>query len=136
MLTAIATALVLTLDPAGQAELPRPNWAAPAEQKATVKPLRSALWIPAGGYGMAMTFAGGAGILTEYSTRHSQGSNIKPPLIALAAGFLAGIVPGALLGQGGREDDNEKARGAIGVLDLAGSAAVYFALTQIYKNRN
>ena len=135
MLTVLATALVLTLDPGGQAVLPRPSWAAPAEAKTTVKPLRSALWIPAGAYGMATTFAGGAGILTEYSTRRVQGSNITPPLIALAIGFLAGIVPGALLGQGAREDDNEKGRGAIGVLDVAGSAAVFFAFTQIFKDR-
>jgi hypothetical protein len=106
------------------------------QQIANARPLRSPLWVPAGGYGMAMVFGGGAGILTEYSTRSNNGlRNVKPPLIGMGLGLLAGVVPGMLLGQTARVEENEKARGAIGVLDVAGSAAMYYAFTQIFRSQ-
>jgi hypothetical protein len=85
---------------------------------------------------MAMTFAGGAGILTEYSTRKQFGRNIRPPMVAMGLGLVAGLVPGWLLGESSRTNENEKARGAIGILDVAGTAAVIFALHSIYQDRN
>jgi len=137
LLTALATALVLTLETGAQGAPPKPAWAGQASSSdpdLSPPPLRSALWIPAGGYGLATTFAGPAAILTEYGTRRGDGQrNIGPPLIAMGVGFLVGLVPGLILGNNARQEDESRNRGAVGVLDLAGSAAMFFAFTQIYR---
>ena len=138
-MTALATALALTLEPGSALKAPRPAWAAaagPGDQDANVVPLRSSFWVPAGGYGMATTFAGGAAILTEYSTRALSGRNVRPPLIAMGLGLLLGAVPGLLLGQNAREEDNDRARGAVGVLDLAGTGAMILAFKSIYRKED
>jgi hypothetical protein len=139
LLSVVAASLVLTLQ---TGQIPAaggpPAWAASVstQEQITAPQLRSSLWRPAGAYGMAMTFAGGAGILTEYSTRKQLGRNIHPPMIGMGLGLLAGLVPGWLLGESSRVEENAKGRGAIGVLDLAGTAAVIFALRSIYQERN
>ncbi len=133
MLSAFAAALVLTL-----ADVPPPPRALP--QMVVIDPIpqerppRSALWVPAGGYGMGTIFAGLALIGVEYSTRRVDNTrNTRPPLLAGAAGLVVGIVPGILLGQAARDPDNEKGRGAVGVLDAAGTAALIYGLTQVFR---
>jgi hypothetical protein len=143
LLSAVAATLVLFLDPS---QVPtaaaQPQWVpqstsiqltgsdAPAPQ------LRSKFWSGMGAAGMGLTFAGGAGILTEYSTRGYSGRNIHPPLYAMGAAFLAGALPGWILGEGARREENEKGRGAVGILDLVGIAAVLYSFTQIYRPIN
>ena len=136
MLTALAAALSLSLEPGAPRGPPPPAWAAQgsqAEVEVEAPRLRSSLWVPAGGYGMAMTFAGSAAILTEYSTRRVIGRRTQPPLVAMCLGFLGGLVPGLLLGQNAREDDNTKNRGAVTILDLVGTLSVGIAFKQIYR---
>jgi hypothetical protein len=133
LLSALATALVLTLaeSPPPQHPLPQMVVIDPIPQE---RPPRSGLWVPAGGYGMGAIFSGLALIGVEYSTRHLDGTrNTRPPLLAGAAGLLVGIVPGLLLGQAARDPDNEKGRGAVGVLDVAGTAALIYGLTQVFR---
>ena len=135
MLSLLA-ALSLTLDPAQLPKQPAP-WADGANTPAASAenpPRRSALWTGLGTYGLAATFAGGGGVVAEYMTRSTlEGRNVKAGLIGMAAGLAVGLVPGYLLGDSARNESNDKGRGAVVLLDTAGTAAVFFALTQIFK---
>ena len=135
MLSALAASLVLTLDPIAQPPAPRGlAQMVVIDPTPQVEAQHSALWVPAGAYGMGLLSGGAAAILVEYHTRNGDGTrNVKPPLLWGSVALLLGTLPGILLGESARIPDNEKARGAVGVLDVAGTAAMIYAVSQILR---
>jgi hypothetical protein len=100
--------------------------APPAAVEAPHPEMRSWGWIPAGAYGLASFGAGIAATAVAFLDRPGGSYNIPRANTALAVGAAIGLVPGLLLGQESRREENEKARGTIVLLDVVGSIALGF----------
>jgi hypothetical protein len=118
-------ALSLVLDTAQQA--PKAAEAPPAAVEAPHPEKRSWGWIPAGGYGLASFGAGVAATTVAFLDRPHTGTfNIPRANTALAIGAAIGLVPGLILGNEARNEDNEKGRTTVILLDVLGSIALGF----------
>lgn len=102
-------------------------------------PLRGRCWTVAGGYGLATVFASMAGILAEAFTRsttaNSDARNKSITAVAMGVGALAGIVPGALLGNESRREEMGLGRGVVSLLDVGGSVALFFTVNQVFATQ-
>ena len=102
-------------------------------------PLRGRCWAVAGGYGLSTVFASMAGVLAEAFNRPSSGladsRNRGTTALAMGIGALAGIVPGALLGNEARREEMALGRGVVTLLDLGGSVAMFFTINQAFSAR-
>jgi hypothetical protein len=118
-------AITLLLDPAPQSQ---PVSAAPptAIETAHAPRLHSWLWVPAGGYGLAAFGAGVGASVVGFMRQGAEPFNIRRANTALAVGAAVGLIPGLLLGQQARYEENEKARSSIILLDIVGSIALGF----------
>jgi hypothetical protein len=140
MFGAVAASLVLSLShaqaatavqpPAGFSDV-RPLEAAVEQER------KSALWIPAGGFGLGAIFGGIAGVMTEAAwtaLNHTTRNGYKTPgLIAMSGAFLAGAIPGGILGNEARKPANDRARNTIVLLDVAGAMALGVGLQRVLK---
>ena len=117
----LVLALTLVLDPAPQS--PSSVEAPAAAVEAPHPQTRSWAWIPAGGYGLAAFGAGVAATTVAFLDRPNGSFNIPRANTALAVGAAIGLVPGLILGNEARREDNEKARSTIVLLDVVGSIA-------------
>ena len=102
-------------------------------------PLRGRCWTVAGGYGLSTVFASMAGILAEAFTRSSnasgEGHNKSTTALAMGIGALAGIIPGALLGNESRREEMSLGRGVVSLLDIGGSMALFFTINQVFGTK-
>jgi hypothetical protein len=119
-----AAALTLTLQLAPVLDDPTTTTHVPLSLLAEgpAKPrLRSWTWTAAGGYGLA---AFGAG-LGAFFANNDRGGNPNPRRanLSMGIGALAGLIPGLLLGNEARYEENEKARAYVPVVDVVGSLA-------------
>jgi hypothetical protein len=119
-------ALSLVLDPASQQQRPSEAPAAAIEVAHPPAPQRSWAWIPAGGYGLASFGAGVAATAVGFLDRPNSSFNIPRANTALAIGAAIGLVPGLILGQEARREDNDKGRTTTVLLDVLGSIALGF----------
>ena len=102
-------------------------------------PLRGRCWTVAGGYGLSTVFAAMAGILAEAVTRSSStigdARNKSATALAMGIGALAGIVPGALLGNESRREEMGLGRGVVALLDVGGTVALFFTVNQVFSTK-
>jgi hypothetical protein len=118
-------ALSLVLDTSAQA--PKAAEAPPAAIEAPHPEMRSWGWIPAGGYGLAAFGAGVAATTVAFLDRPHTGTfNIPRANTALAVGAAIGLVPGLILGNESRREENDKGRTTTILLDVLGSIALGF----------
>jgi hypothetical protein len=118
MLAAMALTLTLQLapavdDPSQTTHLPQTVFAeAPAKPR-----LRSWGWTAAGAYGFS-TFGAGVGGVVAYHTGTTEHSKVN---LAMAIGAIAGLLPGFLIGNEARKEENEKTRAYIPIVDVLGT---------------
>jgi hypothetical protein len=121
-----AVALTLTLQMAPVVEDPATSTHLPMSVLAEgpSRPhLRSWTWIPAGAYGLATFTAGLAGVVVNNEGRLGQ-RDLRTGNTAMAVGAIVGLIPGLLIGQEARKEENEKTRAYLPVADVAGSLAL------------
>ena len=118
MLAALALTLTLQLapaveDPSQSTHLPQTVFAeAPAKPR-----MRSWGWTAAGAYGFSTFGAGVAGIVA-YHTDQTNHSKVN---LAMGLGAIAGLIPGLLIGNEARKEENDKARAYIPIVDVLGT---------------
>jgi hypothetical protein len=118
MLAALALTLTLQLAPAAAeasatAHIPNILLAEGPAQPQT----RSWGWTAAGAYGFS-TFGAGVGGLVAYHTSTASRSTVN---LAMGLGAIAGLLPGLLLGNEARYEENHQARAYIPIVDLLGT---------------
>jgi hypothetical protein len=140
MFGAVAASLVLSLTQAQAATViqPPPAFADTRPLEAEAEPERkSALWVPAGAFGLGGMFAGIAGVMTEAAWKalnHTTANHYKTEgLIAMSAAMIAGAIPGGILGNEARSPSAEKTRNTVVLLDVAGAMAFGFGLSRVLK---
>jgi len=118
MLAAMALTLTLQLapaveDPSQTTHLPQTVFAeAPAKPR-----MRSWGWTAAGAYGFSSFGAGVAGIVAY----HTDTANRSKVNLAMGLGAIAGLIPGFLIGNEARKEENEKTRAYIPIVDVLGT---------------
>ena len=117
MLAAMALTLTLQLapaaDPSQTTHLPAAVFA-----EAPAKPsTRSWGWTAAGAYGFS-SFGAGVGGLVAYHTGTTEPSKVN---LAMAIGAIAGLLPGFLIGNEARKEENDKTRAYIPIVDVLGT---------------
>jgi hypothetical protein len=121
-----AVALTLTLQLAPVAEDPATSTHLPMSVLAegpSHPQLRSWTWIPAGAYGFATFTAGLAGVVVN-NEGHLGRRDTKVGNTAMAVGAIVGLIPGILLGQEARKEENAAARAYLPIADVAGSLSL------------
>jgi hypothetical protein len=85
--------------------------------------LRSWTWIPAGAYGFSTFTAGLAGVIVNNEGRNGI-RDTSTANTAMAIGAIVGLIPGLLLGQEARKEENAAARAYLPIADVAGSLSL------------
>jgi hypothetical protein len=123
-------ALTLLLDPAPQTQGFSQGISQAPPEAVAVAPdssTRTWVWVPAGGYGLSAAFAGIAATAVGFMGRHNTDDlNVGRANAAMAIGAAVGLVPGLILGQQARYEENDKARSAVLLLDAIGTLALGF----------
>jgi hypothetical protein len=118
-----AMALTLTLQLAPAADDPATSTHLPmsvlAEGPSSPR-LRSWTWIPAGAYGFSTFGAGLAGVVVNNEGRNGI-RNTNLGNTAMAIGAIVGLIPGLLIGQEARKEENATTRAYLPIADVAGS---------------
>ena len=124
MIAAMALTLTLQMTPAAEepATYTHVPWSVLAEGPSHPH-LRSWTWIPAGAYGFATFGAGLAGVVINNEGRFGS-RDLKAGNTAMAIGAIVGLIPGLLIGQEARKEENSTTRVYLPVADVAGSLAV------------
>jgi hypothetical protein len=118
MLAALALTLTLQLapavdDPSQSTHLPQTVFAeAPAKPR-----MRSWGWSAAGAYGFS-TFGAGVGGIVAYHTGTTGRSQVN---LAMGIGAIVGLLPGFLIGNEARKEENDKTRAYIPIVDVLGT---------------
>lgn len=99
-------------------------------------PLRSRCWWLAGSYALGSTFAGIGGIITESFVRNgttlADTHNVRTNALGMLIGFVVGAIPGALLGNEARKEENDLTRGVTTLLAIGGTAALGATTKQLF----
>jgi hypothetical protein len=103
-------------------------------------PLRSRCWMVAGGYGVSAMMASMGGVLLDaFSRGNSRNGNqhdTTPSAVAMGIGALVGLVPGILLGNESRREEQSLARGVVTLLDVGGTLALGFTTNLVFNQRS
>jgi hypothetical protein len=81
------------------------------------------IWIPAGAYAFSSFTAGLAGVVVNNEGRNGI-RNTSTGNTAMAVGALIGLIPGLLIGNEARKEENAQTRAYLPVADVAGSLAL------------
>lgn len=99
--------------------------------------LRSRCWWVAGGYGLGAAFASISGIITENVVRsqsmNATTRNARTNALGMALGFVIGGLPGALLGNEARYEENSLARGVTTLMAIGGTVALMATANQLFR---
>jgi hypothetical protein len=118
MLAAMALTLTLQLAPAADGPAQTTHLPQTVFAEAPAKPrMRSWGWTAAGAYGFSTFGAGIAGIVAY----HTDTTNRSKVNLAMGLGAIAGLIPGFLIGNEARKEENEKTRAYIPIVDVLGT---------------